>query len=509
MPVLEAPRALAKAVETEKGSFRAARQFFGVLLIYFIVQIILRVWISSSLDLDESEQLVLTQKLSWGYGSQPPLYTWIQFTFFKIFGLSVFALSLLKNLLLFSTYLFTYLNARIITRRDDCAVAAAASLLFIPQVAWESQRDLTHSVLASTLICASLFCFLRLRAKPSLMAYALLGFSVGLAALSKYNSAVTLVALGLAAISVPQFRGVVLDKRIVIAGFIALAVILPNLLWALQHRELALHTAGKLGIHESVTWLAAVISGLKRLLTSSITFFGPLVLVYAILFWKSRAAASPEQNEYATFLLRMLLISYGLIVLTILIFRVSEIRDRWLQPILICSPLLAIALLQHRLDAIRLKSILVIAAIVMIAVPIALYGRIIWAERLHRTQPWNRPYDALAQQLKPAVEPAATVVTDTTLMAGNMRLKIPNQTFTPPELAALFVHTNTGLVFIWDAGDSPPMLPPSHRGPPPSVINFAQSAGIGLNFEGAQYFTATFKFHRTRQMKVGVVVPTK
>src|SRR5215813_297968 len=88
----------------EQGSFPTARQFFGVLLLYFVIQIILRIWISSSLDLDESEQLVLTQKLSWGYGSQPPLYTWIQFGFFKLFGPSVLGLSLLKNILLFCTY---------------------------------------------------------------------------------------------------------------------------------------------------------------------------------------------------------------------------------------------------------------------------------------------------------------------------------------------------------------------------------------------------------------------
>ena len=509
MPAIEAPGPFAKSPETNQGSFPTVRQFFGVLLLYFIVQIILRVWISSSLDLDESEQLVLTQKLSWGYGSQPPLYTWIQFAFFKIFGLSVFALSLLKNILLFGTYLVTYLNARIITRRHISAVAAAASLLFLPQVAWESQRDLTHSVLASTAICATLFCFLRLRVKQSLSGYALFGLSVGLSVLSKYNSVIALAALGLAAISLPRFRSVILDKRIVLAVVIALLVILPNLLWALHHRDLALQTAGKLGIHKSASWVAGVVSGMKRLLISSITFLGPLAVVQGLLFCKSRAAAASEKSEYAAFLLRMLLVSYGLIVLIILIFRITEVRDRWLQPILIYAPVLAIALLQHRMDALRLKFILATAAIVMIAVTVALYGRVIWAEPLHRTQPWNRPYDTLAQQLKPAIEPASAVVTDTLLLAGNLRVNLPNKIFATPEVAALFIPTNSGLVLVWDAGDSPPLLPPSHRGPPPRLITFAQSAGIDLNFARAQYFTATFKYHRTRQMKVGVATAIK
>ncbi|MEY2467302.1 MAG: hypothetical protein QOD03_1823, partial [Verrucomicrobiota bacterium] len=121
-----------------QGNCLARKQLFGVLLGYFALQIVLRVLISSSVDLDESDQFVLTQKLSWGYGSQPPLYTWLQFFFFNIFGMSVFSAALLKNLLLFCTYLFTYLNARLITRSHLCGVAAAASLVFIPQIVWES-----------------------------------------------------------------------------------------------------------------------------------------------------------------------------------------------------------------------------------------------------------------------------------------------------------------------------------------------------------------------------------
>src|SRR5215471_55032 len=127
------------------------RQVLLVTLTYFAIQIVLRLLISNSADRDEADQLVQTQKLSWGYGPQPPLYTWIPLAFLKVFGLSLLPVLLLKNLLLFCTYLLTYLNAKFTTNRHDCGVAAAASLLFIPQIAWESQRDLNHSVLASTL----------------------------------------------------------------------------------------------------------------------------------------------------------------------------------------------------------------------------------------------------------------------------------------------------------------------------------------------------------------------
>jgi 4-amino-4-deoxy-L-arabinose transferase-like glycosyltransferase len=514
MPATDASRPFAEtSSQPERGSFCTPRQFFGLLLMYFTLQLILRVCISSSLDLDESEQMVLTQKLSWGYGSQPPLYTWLQFGIFKFSGFTVFSLSLLKNILLFCTYLFTFLNARLITRSYACAVAAAASLLFIPQIAWESQRDLTHSVLAATLVCATMFCFLQLREKRTLARYALFGACAGLGVLSKYNFALVLVALAFAAVSIPKFRAITLDWRMALAIVIATLIILPNALWALDHRDLALRSANKFRIQESSHWLSAVISGLKGLLVCSISFFAPLGILYGIIFWKRPATSEPaEKNPYVSLLLRMLLVSYALIILAIVVFRISDVHDRWLQPILISSPLLAIAWLQRRLNATRLKWLVAIAGIVMVLVTIALYGRILWAERMHRTQPWNRPYDTLAQQLKPTLAPVSTVLTDTTLLAGNLRLNLPGKIFTTPELAGIFAPANSSpIALVWDAGGGPAARKSTRSQtrdwpPPDNLAQFAERTGLALNPAQAQYLSATFKYHTTRQMKLGALV---
>jgi 4-amino-4-deoxy-L-arabinose transferase-like glycosyltransferase len=513
MPATDASRPFDEtSSQPGRGSFCAPQQFFGLLLIYFTLQLILRVCISSSLDLDESEQLVLTQKLSWGYGSQPPLYTWLQFGIFKFSGVSVFSLSLLKNILLFCTYLFTFRNAHLITRSYACAVAAAASLLFIPQIAWESQRDLTHSVLAATLVCATLFCFLRLREKRTLARFALFGACAGLGVLSKYNFALVLVALTFAAVSLPEFRSIILDKRMILAIVIAAVIILPNALWALDHRDLALRSANKFRIQESSHWLSAIVSGLKDLVVCSVTFFAPLGVLYGIIFWKRPANSGPaEKNPCISLLLRMFLVSYALIVLAIIVFRISDVHDRWLQPILISSPLLAIAWLQPRLAAARLKCIVALACVVMIAVTVSLHARIIFAERWGRTQPWNRPYDALAQQLKPTLAAASTVLTDTTLLAGNLRLNLRDKICTTPELAGLFAPTNTGPVaLVWDAGGDPAARKSTRNQsrdwpPPDNLAQFAGRAGGALDPAQARYFSATFKFHHIRQMKLGVI----
>src|SRR5262249_38688341 len=112
----------------------------GLALVYFGLQILVRLWIPSALALDEAEQLVLTQRLAWGYGHQGPLYTWLLALVFGLVGVSPLALALVKNGLLLAAYVLVYRSARLVTGSHDHAAIAAVSLLFVPQIAWESQR---------------------------------------------------------------------------------------------------------------------------------------------------------------------------------------------------------------------------------------------------------------------------------------------------------------------------------------------------------------------------------
>ena len=71
------------------------------LLVLVCAQVLLRLALSPALDMDEAEQIVWSQHLAWGYGVQPPLYTWLQWGVNRLLGgQSVLALSLLKHSLL-------------------------------------------------------------------------------------------------------------------------------------------------------------------------------------------------------------------------------------------------------------------------------------------------------------------------------------------------------------------------------------------------------------------------
>jgi 4-amino-4-deoxy-L-arabinose transferase-like glycosyltransferase len=478
-----------------------ARQLLVVILIYFAAQITLRSLISSSADRDEADQLVQTQTFSWGYGPQPPLYAWIQIGFFKAFGLSIFSLALLKNLLLFCTYLLTYLNARFITRRHDCGAAAAASLLFIPQIAWESQRDLNHSVLAATLAAATFFCFIRLSSQPGWSRHVIFGLCVGFGLLSKFNYALAFVGLMLAALSVREWRTAVWNARMALVPAIALILCLPTGLWILQHRGLAFETVSKLHIKESESLLTVVLTGFGNAAASTMTFLGSMLLIYLLIFWKKKGRNLFDfQSEYARLLLRMLLAIYALIAIGILFFRTTELHERWLQPLLINSPVLVITLLQQHLDRARLKCILFLAVAVMVAVSIVIPGRILLGERLHRTEPLNRPYDELARQLQQPLANISMVAVDNRLLGGNLRLSLPEKTYFTPDIAPIFLLPGRSCALAWDASVA--------TNAPKALIDFANRYGFGdLTNSPPRYFSATFKYHRTRQMRIGVLLP--
>ncbi|MEO1471701.1 MAG: glycosyltransferase, partial [Pseudomonadota bacterium] len=65
------------------------------ILVYFALQAASRVLAPGGLNLDEAEQMVAVQALDWGYGAQPPLYTWLQIAVFQVTGEGKLGLALL------------------------------------------------------------------------------------------------------------------------------------------------------------------------------------------------------------------------------------------------------------------------------------------------------------------------------------------------------------------------------------------------------------------------------
>ena len=490
--------------EPETGSFPKPALLFGALAAYFCLQVVLRILVSPSVERDEAEQLLLGQRFSWGYGSQPPLYTWIQMGFFALLGTSVLALALFKNLLLFGLYGLTYATTRRMTRSHGCAAAATLSLLYIPQVAWESQRDLTHSILASTMAIAILYCFVRLLQEDRLRWFLLFGLACGAGVLSKYNVVLWIGGLMLACLTIPNFRSAVLNRRMAMAFGLAALVVLPNLLWAVEHRDASLLGTRKFHIEASMPWLTAAWAGSLNLIYSVACFLGPMAIVYGTMLFRPGFATEECRvgQEYGKFLVRTFLLILPALVVLIAVYRITIFRGRWLQPMLVATPIaavVAIASLRQRLDPLGLKFMAAVSGLVMVIVAVVLPVRVFLAERLGRDEPLNLPYRDVAARLDSMLDGSTVILAEHSVLAGNLRLALPGRTVATPELAALIPRQGSSkYLVVWDATRRD--LP---RGP---IQQWIASTTLDFKELEPQYFSAPYRYFSGRQMRLGAAV---
>lgn len=403
----------------------AGRVLLAALAVYFLLQLLLRVTVAGGVEKDEAEQLLWTQALALGYGPQPPLYSWLQWAVFQLTGPTVFGLALLKNLLLFATYAFTWAAARRLLAPGPAA-AAAASLLLLPQIAWESQRDLTHTVLVTTASAATLWLAIGLLQRPSTPRYAGLGVAVAAGALAKYSFVLVPLALAAAALPDRRLRAALLDRRLLLSVAVAAVLAAPHVLWLAGHWHDATHsTAGKLALQPGGA-LEHALGGVASLAAAVAGFLTPLWILYAALFgpalWRERPARAA--GPWPAFFGRYFALLGGALLLLALA-GAGNFKDRWMQPLLFCVPL---AFLVARPDVAtpwRLRVLWRVCAGAALVLLIGMAARVLGAGHGLRPGDFNVPLEPLGEALRAqGVRPAA-VVAESSRLAGGMRLVFP------------------------------------------------------------------------------------
>lgn len=422
---------------------------------YYLLHVVVRTLVSDSLHLDEAEQLIVTQEWRWGYGSQPPLYNWIQMLVFSLFGPSVLSLALLKNLLLFGIAGLTFLSAREVFQDPSEATDAMLSLLFVPGLVWESQRDQTHLVLATLLSAATFFLFLRLARLRQTWLFLACGVVAGLGVLAKYNFALVLVAVTLAAASIREIRGALNPRGalLFLCGF--LLVTAAHFWWMAHHRDLVLAQSQSFGQKMDSPGVAAVL-GLGQVLLRIVEYGAAPVLVFAG-YWlvKDRREVGPVANPAGLQLLRRtVMIGLGLVLVIAMVFQVTRLKARWLQPLLIVLPILLVAAARPHLTAAGRWRLAVSACCVMLVVPVLLYGRVLAAGLTGKTTSLNHPYSAWAGQLREAGFTNGNILAYDKTLAGNLKLQFPASRVVLPEFTDVALLTNAPVLIVWKPAES-------------------------------------------------------
>lgn len=419
-------------VETESFSKRlsaclasnpnAVIALFGA---YFLFQIFIRQMAPQALRIDEAQQVLFAQWLALGYDAQPPLYNWYQQGIFALFGKSIATIALAKNLVLFLIFAVYIKTAELVLENKRFIVVAAVALFVIPQVFWQAQRDLTHTTMLMLTFSLLLYFSIRLIQRPSLAGYVVVGLVTGLGMLSKYNFALALPALLVTVWFHPQGRERLLDRRFLLTILISALVFLPHMFWLVDNLAFASEaTLNRMAEDAPDNRFLQVARGLARFVAGSLI----LVAIPALLIWlaalREKKLPRRQQSTWFKFFLHYFIAISALMALVILMTTMTELRDRWLLPLLLPAPLMAALFLERYIaDTDRFVTRFLPIPLIMLAlVPIALLISHPLMATLGRTSSSNYDWQAFqkhiveTEKLSPSV-----IVTLNWPTGGNLR----------------------------------------------------------------------------------------
>ncbi|EPE99065.1 glycosyltransferase family 39 protein [Rhizobium grahamii] len=459
-----------------------------LLAAYFVISFIVRLLVPNGLRVDESQQAFFSQWLVAGYDTQPPLYNWFQAIVVSAFGLSVVTIAAAKNLILFFLFLSYYKLAKLVLDDRLFAAIATLSLFAIPQVFWQAQRDLTHTVAQMLMINLLLYSIIKTLKAPSLLSYVMIGVTLGLGMLTKYNFTLVVLAALVAVFLHPVGLKRLLDWRFLLSLAIAVLIFLPHGLWLIDNLSLAatrtLHTMAQ----EAPTGaFAKLIKGPTEFFGQVLVILAPLVAVYAIIFGKKFLRSLRPTTVWAHFFDTIFLVIGLQVLLLVFAIGITSMRDRWVLPLLFLMPIAFCLKMQAR--GIRAedfaKRFFIVPLAVMIVVPSLVLVRAHAPTLFGRPEAYNAPYEEFVGKIvaEEGKRPGL-VVTDGWLASGNLHLQLPDV----PTLCTFF--GNLLVDYEWTA-DRPILavwLPSRETTtPPPELAEWIQQ-----NL-GPQYGTVTVK----------------
>ncbi len=467
---------------------------------YFALHIALRVAVSGSLDYDEAEQVLLGQWLLAGYTEQPPLYSWLQYGLFFLFGKNVFAVSLLKNGLLLLTYISVFFAARHILADDRRAVLATVSLLLIPQIGWESQRDMTHTTLVVFAAAATLWQAIRLVNNQHLINYCLLGLLLGTGILAKANFYLFAAILFLTFASFAEGRRVIFSKKILVSLFLAAAISGNYLWWMAENQDIVFSATHKFKREVGNYWL----KGITSLFTNSLLFLTPLwlicLLVFPTGFYKRGDAGNGFFHRFSG---RYLLFCLLVLIIVVIAGKVTYVKDRWLQPLLFVVPIFFFSrLTPSAISPSHFKFFLRIVAVSALAIYLAFTIRVVGGSFTHYFCRLNYPFATFAADMRRLGFSNGLIISDDRFIAGNLHLQFPGSTALIPEYRFENLADPAGsghAAVVWKAGES--------AGLPADLAAFIESTyHVRAGDYAINFLEHPFLFSRTETVRLALLL---
>jgi len=312
------------------------------LFIYIFIHFTVRIFLSQTIQMDDSEQIDHAQNLLLGYPiPQPPMYSWLTWIMFQIFGTGLLALTLLKYTFIALTFWLTWLVSGQLFQHLQTRYIATFSYLLMPSFAWHMHQGFTHTILLGFGIILSLHALLLLKESPITKNYLYLGVAFGVGLMGKYSFLLFTLPILVSALTISSFRTLLFDKKILLSIGIFLIIVGPHAYWLLQHyQEIFLSIDQKLKVTSDNLFLDRIKS-VGQFTGAAIAFVVPFSLIFIINSWKKifNTDKQASKNNNALLLNRFYLIIIVLVLILAIFISMPHFKVRWFHPLMMAFPL--------------------------------------------------------------------------------------------------------------------------------------------------------------------------
>ena len=321
------------------------------LFIYLFVHLSVRILFSQTLQVDDAEQIDYAQNILLGYPiPQPPLYSWLSWGMFKTFSTGLFTLTLLKYILIFLTFWFTWLVSGQLFQHIQTRYIATYSYLLMPSFAWHMHQGFTHTILLGFGIILSLHALLLLKENNSIKNYLYFGLSLGIGLMAKYSFLLFMIPLLISAISIASFRKIIINQKILLSIGVFIIVVGPHAYWLTQHyQEVFLSIDQKLKV-TSDNLLVDRIKSVRQFTGAAIAFVVPFSLIFIINSWRKifNIDKQASKDDSTLLLNRFYLIILVSVILLSIFVSMPHFKVRWFHPLMMIFPLWILARIERK-----------------------------------------------------------------------------------------------------------------------------------------------------------------
>jgi len=412
--------------------FSNPRTVIAFLILYCAIHFLIRYLLTPNYTLDESEQMLFSQSLQWGYRFRhPPLITWLSWATLTFTGGSRAAFFFLKYAIMALGFTAYFAAARIAIKNVRLSALATFGLMTTFAIGYLPLIDLMHTVLLTTMLGAYLWAISRVIARGTPRDYLLHAAIIGLGILAKYVFAVLPIACFIAIAFTPRFRERVKIGPFIFSLILAAAIVAPYAWWAATH-EYSLFALAKTITHGKGTafdplgWL----EGVGGLFIAFIGFLLPFLAIYPFLYWpacKPLRPQEPEDTAWLRFYEITMIAGMTIMLGSVFFVGTEEFKERWMHQVAMAAPIyLFLRVRIANVPDVRSKIFVGIALVFAFGVAIARFA--IYETHAKSCKECREywPMQSFARAFQQAGFDRGTVLAPTYDLAGNLRSVFPD-----------------------------------------------------------------------------------